>query len=61
LAAGGTFTSDVGSDLVFFGTTNISITNTFYAFPIGLNATGYSTSLYWQPTKNLLRDWFLFF
>ena len=50
LAAGGTFTGDVGSDLVFFGTTNISITNTFYAFPIGLSATGYSTSLYWQPT-----------
>jgi len=50
LAAGGTFSADVGSDLVFLGTTNISITNTFYAFPIGLNATGYSTSLYWQPT-----------
>ena len=50
LAAGGIFTSDVGSDLVFLGSTNISITNTYYAFPIGLNATGYSTSLYWQPT-----------
>ena len=50
LAAGGTFTGNVGSDLVFFGTTNISITNTLYAFPIGLSATGYSTSLYWQPT-----------
>jgi hypothetical protein len=50
ISAGGTFTSDVGSDLVFLGTTNISIANTFYAFPIGLNATGYSTSLYWQPT-----------
>jgi hypothetical protein len=50
LSAGGIFTGDVGSDLVFLGTTNISITNTFYAFPIGLNATGYSTSLYWQPT-----------
>jgi len=50
LAAGGIFTSDVGSDLVFLGTTNISITNTFYEFPIGLNATGYSTSLYWQPS-----------
>jgi hypothetical protein len=50
LAAGGIFTSDVGSDLVFLGTTNISMTNTYYAFPIGLNATGYSTSLYWQPT-----------
>ena len=50
LAAGGTFTANVGSDLVFFGTTNISITNTLYAFPIGLSATGYSTSLYWQPT-----------
>jgi len=50
LAAGGIFTGDVASDLVFLGTTNISITNTLYAFPIGLNATGYSTSLYWQPT-----------
>jgi len=50
LAAGGIFSGDVGSDLVFLGTTNISITNTVYAFPIGLNATGYSTSLYWQPT-----------
>jgi len=50
LAAGGTFTSDVGTDLVFTGTTSITITNTAYPFAIGLNATGYSVSNYWQPT-----------
>ena len=50
LAAGGIFTADVGSDLVFLGTANIAITNTIDAFPIGLSATGYTASEYWQPT-----------
>jgi hypothetical protein len=50
LSAGGTFSANVGSDLIFTGTTNLSITNTTYPFPIGLSATGYSTSLYWQPS-----------
>ena len=61
LVAGGVFTADEGSDLVFFETTNITITNTKYAFPIGLSATGYGASAYWFPTAssslggNLLR------
>jgi len=50
ISAGGVFTSDQGTDLVFFGTTNIAIANTVYAFPIGLTATGYSTSAYWTAT-----------
>lgn len=50
LAAGGVFTSNVGTDLIFAGTANITITNTIYAFPIGLSATGYTASSYWQPT-----------
>ena len=50
LAAGGTFTSDVGTDLVFAGTTNITIADTLYPYAIGLNATGYSASSYWQAT-----------
>lgn len=51
LAAGGIFTANESTDLIFLGTTNITITNTTYAFPIGLSATGYSTSLYWQPSS----------
>jgi len=51
LAAGGIFTNNVGTDLIFIGTTNITITNTSYPFPIGLSATGYSTSYYWQPAS----------
>jgi hypothetical protein len=50
LAAGGIFTADVGSDLIFFETSAISITNTVYPFPIGLSATGYSASSYWQAS-----------
>jgi hypothetical protein len=49
LAAGGIFTADSPPDLVFFGTTNITIQNTTYAFPVGLYATGYITSKYWSP------------
>lgn len=47
LAAGGIFTANVGTDLVFLGTTNITIRNTTYAVPIGLSATGYTASSYW--------------
>jgi len=50
LAAGGIFTGDVGSDLVFYGTSNLSITNIIYAFPIGISATGYSSAQYWQAS-----------
>ena len=50
LAAGGTFTANVGTDLVFFQTTNITISNTTFAFPIGLSATGYTASGYWSPS-----------
>jgi hypothetical protein len=50
LAGGGVFTSNEGTDLVFSGTVDISMTNLTYAFPIGITATGYSTSLYWEPS-----------
>jgi len=50
LAAGGVFTNNQGTDLVFSGTVDISMTNLTYAFPIGMSATGYSSSLYWQPS-----------
>lgn len=50
LAAGGIFTANVDTDLVFYGTTNINITNTTFAFPIGLTATGYTSSGYWSPS-----------
>jgi hypothetical protein len=52
LAAGGIFTANVGTDLVFLGTTNITITNTKYAFPIGLSGTGYGSSAYWFPSAS---------
>jgi hypothetical protein len=47
LAAGGIFTANVGTDLIFFGTTNITIKNTTFAVPIGLSGTGYTASDYW--------------
>jgi len=50
LAAGGVFIANVGTDLIFFGLTTITITNTVYAFPIGLSATGYTNSQFWMPT-----------
>jgi len=54
LAAGGVFTSNVGTDLVFFGTTSIGISNITYPFPTGLTATGYTTSAYWSPSAQSL-------
>ena len=48
LAAGGIFTANVGTDLVFTGTTNLLINNTTYPFPIGLSATGYTASNFWR-------------
>ena len=50
LANGGVFTANVGTDLVFTGTTNLSINNTTYPFPIGLSATGYIAT-YWRPVS----------
>jgi hypothetical protein len=50
LAAGGVFTADVGTDLVFLGTPTITIMNISYAFPVAINATGYSSSAFWVPT-----------
>jgi len=50
LADGGVFTDNVGTDLVFKDTTNISITNITYPFATGLSATGFSASSSWAPT-----------
>jgi hypothetical protein len=52
LASGGIFIADVGSDLVFLGTTSITIMNTKYAFPIGLSGTGYTATQVWTPSAS---------
>ena len=49
LSAGGVFTADVGSDLVFFGLDNITCANTTYAFVNGMSASGYISSSQWIP------------
>ena len=49
LSGGGVFTSDVGTDLVFFGLDNITCNNTTNAFVTGISASGYITSGNWQP------------
>jgi len=39
------------TDVVFLGTTNITISNTTYAFPISLFATGYTAGNVWSPIQ----------
>jgi len=41
LSAGGVFTTDQGTDLVFLGATNIGLANTTYAFCTGILVSGY--------------------
>jgi len=51
LSAGGTFTADVGTDLVFLGNPTVAIRNTTYPFIVGLFANGYVTTGEWQLTS----------
>lgn len=54
LSAGGIYIADIPGALQFYGTTNITIYNTAYPFPVALNATGYvgstAATAAWQPT-----------
>jgi len=49
LSAGGVFTADVGTDLVFLGLTTISFGNTTNAFVTAIQGSGYVTSGQWVP------------
>ena len=49
ISAGGEFSADIPGVLVFNGLHTINITNTTYAMPIGLSATGY-TGTNWSLT-----------
>jgi hypothetical protein len=48
LSGGGTFSANVGTDLVFLGNPTIAIQNTTYPFIVGLFASGYVSSGQWQ-------------
>ena len=48
LAAGGTFTANQGTDLVFLGQPSIVLNNTRYAFPAGLSGNGYINAGKWE-------------
>ena len=53
LAAGGTFTADQGSDLIFLGSGSVQINNTTYAFCTSISVSGYvnksPTTGEWNP------------
>lgn len=49
LAAGGVFTANQGTDLVFLGGSTITMNNTAYAFVSAINASGYVSAGNWQP------------
>jgi len=49
LSAGGVFTADVGTDLIFLGLDNITCANTTAAFVTSMNASGYTSSRQWSP------------
>jgi len=51
LAAGGVFTTDQGTNLVFLGGTTITMNNTAYAFVSGINASGYISAGEWEPIR----------
>jgi len=48
LAEGGTFTANVGTDLIFLGNPSIAMQNTTYPFIVGIFANGYISSNQWQ-------------
>jgi hypothetical protein len=49
LSAGGTFTSDQGTDLVFYGLDQLTLDTTTYEFLVGFHVQGYVTSGEWIP------------
>jgi hypothetical protein len=49
LSAGGVFTADVGTDLVFLGKTAITCENTTNAFVTSMHVSGYASSSEWIP------------
>jgi hypothetical protein len=49
LRLGGTFSNDIGSDLVFSGQEYISIQNTTFKSPAGFFVQGYIAAGQWQP------------
>jgi hypothetical protein len=49
LAEGGTFTADEGTDLVFFGLTQLTMENTVPAFLVGVHIQGYIAADAWIP------------
>ena len=49
LSDGGVFTSDVGTDLVFYGLSSLSLENTTYANVATFGAAGYIPSEAWVP------------
>jgi hypothetical protein len=46
----GIYTANQGTNLVFVGTSQITIDGTAYAFPTDISCTGYTASNYWTPT-----------
>ncbi len=49
LSAGGVFTANVGTDLVFVGLDNITCANTTNAFVTAMSISGYVTLAQWNP------------
>lgn len=49
LAAGGVFTADVGSDLVFVGKSSVTMNGTTYAFACSISGSGYVAAGEWNP------------
>jgi len=49
LAAGGIFTADQGTDLIFLGSASPVLNNTAYPFAVGINCSGYISAGRWQP------------
>jgi hypothetical protein len=49
LALGGVFTADVGSDLVFYGLSTVTMNGTTYAFGCSIAGSGYVPAGMWNP------------
>jgi hypothetical protein len=49
LAAGGVFTANVGTDLVFVGTSTVKMNGTTYAFACSIAGSGYVAAREWNP------------
>ena len=49
LASGGNFTSNVGTSLVFYGLSSITLSGTTYRIVCGILASGFTVSRQWSP------------